>query len=105
MRGTISFEATDHGTDGPESGENLSDEELTALALAADPDQPLGADAVPMSLYSAEIPDCLPRWYMPPVVARRSGGWRTPLVLAIVAAFFLIDALGLCSTYGPLVFA
>jgi hypothetical protein len=34
---------------------------------------------------------------MPPVVVRVSKGWRGPVVFAIVAAFLLIDAFGLCS--------
>jgi hypothetical protein len=39
---------------------------------------------------------------MPPVM--RSGGrrWKTPVVVAVVSAFVLIDAMGLCNTYGIL---
>jgi hypothetical protein len=40
---------------------------------------------------------------MPPVVAGVSTGWRRPVVFAIVASFLLIDAFGLCITYGQLV--
>jgi hypothetical protein len=41
-----------------------------------------------------------------PSVARSAGGrWKTPVVLAVVASFLLIDALGLCNTYGVLNFA
>jgi hypothetical protein len=47
----------------------------------------------------------LPEWYMPPVLARVSKGWRRPVVFAIIAAFLLIDGLGLCITYGQLVVA
>jgi hypothetical protein len=80
----------------------LTDEELTELALAADPDEPLSEDAVPIGTYLSQIPTPLPLWYMPPVI--RSGGrrWRTPVVLAVVSAFVLIDAMGLCNTYGIL---
>jgi hypothetical protein len=80
----------------------ISDEELTELALAADPDAPLSADAVPFHVHLAQFAAPLPLWYMPPVA--RSGGrrWKTPVVLAVVAAFLLIDALGLCNTYGVL---
>ena len=80
----------------------FTDEELTELALAADPDEPLSDDAVPIGTYLSQIPTPLPLWYMPPVI--RSGGrrWRTPVVLAVVSAFVLIDAMGLCSTYGIL---
>ena len=83
----------------------LTDEELTALALAAEPDQPLAKDAVPMGTYLAGLSGAfvsqLPEWYMPPALAR-GGRWRVPVVLAIVAAFLGIEALGLCSTYGQL---
>jgi hypothetical protein len=80
----------------------ITDRELTELALAADPEEPLPEDAVPIGRYLSQIPTPLPLWYMPPVV--RSGGrrWRTPVVLAVVSAFVLIDAMGLCNTYGIL---
>ena len=54
----------------------ISDEELTALALAADPDEPLSADAVPLADYLAEGFGPLPEWYMAPVMARHSGRRR-----------------------------
>ena len=80
----------------------FTDEELTALALAADPDLPIGEDAVPISLYLAQLPIGLPNWYMPPVMVRGSKRWRIPVVLLIVAAFLLIEGLGLCNTFGQL---
>ncbi len=80
----------------------LGDDELTALALAADPDAPLPDDAVPLSLHLARFGPTLPLWYMPPSVSRGGRRWKTPFVLAIVSAFLLIDALGLCNTYGIL---
>jgi hypothetical protein len=39
---------------------------------------------------------------MPPVARSVAGRWRRPIVLTVVAAFLLIDALGLCNTYGVL---
>jgi hypothetical protein len=78
----------------------FTDAELTALALAADPDVPLDEDAIPLTEQSG---GALPEWYMPPVRARRGRRWRTAVVLAIVAAFLVIEAVGLCSTYGQLV--
>lgn len=83
----------------------LSDEELTALALAADPEEPLGPDAVPLSVYLAQLPGLLPSWYMAPATARCGSRWRTPVIVAIIAAFVLIEAWGLCSTYGQVVLA
>jgi hypothetical protein len=82
--------------------QELSDEELTALALAADPDAPLAPDAVPLTLGLHSFGAALPLWYMPPATARVGGRWRTPFVVAIVGAFLLIEALGLCNTYGVL---
>ena len=86
----------------PFSDPEISDEDLTNLALAADPDEPLPADAVPIDTYLSQVPPPLPLWYMPPVM--RTGGrrWRRPVVLAVVSAFVLIDAMGLCNTYGIL---
>ena len=86
----------------PEAG--ITDEELTELALAADLDAPLEADAVPMHVHLAQFAAPLPLWYMPPV-ARSGGRWKLPIVLAVVGAFLLIDAMGLCNTYGILNFA
>jgi hypothetical protein len=82
----------------------ISDEELTALALAADPMAPLGEDALPMNVYLATRLAPLPNWYMP-AAASRARKWRWPVVSVIVFAFVLTAALGLCATYGALVFA
>ena len=83
--------------------DEISDEELTALALAADPDQPLDPDAVPIDRYLGQEPGLLPSWYMAAVSARAGANrWRTVIVLAVVTAFVVIEALGLCSTYGQL---
>jgi hypothetical protein len=84
-----------------DSREALSDEELTALALAADPDAPLADDAVPIGMHLAQF-GSLPLWYMPPAMARGGRRWKAPFVIAAVAAFLLIDAAGLCNTYGLL---
>ena len=81
----------------------LTDEELTTLALAEDPLEPLPDDAVPLSVHLARFGPALPLWYMPSAT-RRVGGrsWRIPIVIAVVSSFVLIDALGLCNTYGLL---
>ena len=93
------------GADEADAGAPFTDEELTALALAADPDLPLDPDAVPMPLYPEDLHLSLPLSYMPPAMAGTSRGWRVPVVLTIVLAFVLIDVLGLCITYGTLVVA
>ncbi len=87
------------------AGAGFTDDELTALALAADPDAPLAADAVALPLYPDEPFGALPAWYMPPAMARVAGGWRRVAVFAIIAGFLVIDAFGLCITYGQLVAA
>lgn len=80
----------------------ITDEELTELALSADPDAPLPDDAVPMSVHLSRFAAPLPLWYMPPVVRSGGGRWKRPVVLAVISAFVLIDAFGLCNTYGIL---
>jgi hypothetical protein len=80
----------------------VSDEELAAEALAADPDAPLDDDAMPFPLAVTDDDGfaLLPDWYMPP--ARRSRGSRVvaSVVLLIVGSLLLSEAFGLCLTYG-----
>jgi hypothetical protein len=84
----------------------LTDAELTALAMAADPDAPLDQGAVPLHIHLAQFAGAaLPQWYMAPAVARGGQRWRTPVVLTIISAFLLIEALGLCNTFGQLTLA
>jgi hypothetical protein len=100
--------ALDEGTGSDEFGADqsgLSDDELTALALACDVDEPLSPDAVPLDLYASQDGGFLPAWYMPPVMARRARHWRVPVIWVVVASFLLIDAFGLCICYGQLVAA
>ena len=106
MRNDSEFVLKDPGGDGGGTFDQLpTDDELTALALAADPEAPLGDDAIPLSLHLAQFAGSLPQWYMPPAMARQGKWWRTPVVGAIVAAFLIIEGLGLCNTYGVLSFA
>jgi hypothetical protein len=83
----------------------LTDAELTALALAADPQLPIRDDAVPLSIHLAQYASALPQWYMPPAMSRPGKWWRLPVIGTIVAAFLIIEGLGLCNTYGFLNFA
>ena len=87
-----------------ETHSSISDDELTALALAADPNEPLDIAAVPLDAYLGTAKGPLPEWYMPPVAARRLGRLARVAVLTVVTAFFLIEAAGLCNTYGQLPF-
>jgi hypothetical protein len=86
--------------------EYLSDEELTELALAADPDAPVDDDAVQfVPLPPGGTDGLLPEWYMPspadglPLLR----GWRRWVTVLIIISFVAIEAYGLCSTYGPVV--
>lgn len=84
-----------------------SDHELSALALAADPDVAVDDDAVCLwDLTGFGAIRLLPEWYMPSPMrgARVLRGWRRRLVLLIVVSLLVIDAYGLCSTYGQLRF-
>jgi hypothetical protein len=72
------------------------------LALGADPLEPLADDAVPVTLPWVIGGGALPLWYMPPVARRAKRRWTAPVVVAVIAAFLLIDAMGLCNTYGLL---
>ena len=86
-------------------GTVISDEELTALALAAVPNV-LPADAVPIhEVLGTTGESTLPAWYMPPVMrgGPRLHGWRRGLVFTFIAALVVIEAFGLCSTYGQII--
>jgi hypothetical protein len=90
-----------------DAGELVSDEELTALALAADPDTAVDDGAVSLWDAAADGFALLPGWYMPPLSAgpRRHPKWRRRVAIVIICAFVAVDAYGLCSTYGSLVVA
>ena len=89
-------------TEAASSPASISDEELTALALAASADEPLGDDAVPWRPDSALQP-LIADWYMPaPIAARRD--WRSRAIAAtVVGSIVLINAGGLCVTYGRVI--
>jgi hypothetical protein len=85
-------------SDGP-NPEAITDDELSALALAADPLAPLAPDALPWDQALAQR-GLLPDWYMPRPTA---GGRRTAtrvVVFTLVAGFLIIGAFGLCITSG-----
>lgn len=80
----------------------LTDEELTALALGESPLRPLSDGAAAITLPWAVGGGAIPLWYMPPVARAARRRWTAPVVVAVIAAFLLIDAMGLCNTYGLL---
>lgn len=83
----------------------VSLDDLTADALAADPEPVLADDAVPFdeAIGVRRPPGVLPGWYMP---ASAPGvhltGWRRRVAWALIATFLAIAISGLCSTYGVL---
>jgi hypothetical protein len=79
---------------------DISDEELTALALAADPDLPLPDDAVPLNSLRAAGEPLLPEWYMPVSASRARSDWRAVVAIAISVGLVLINAFAICVTYG-----
>lgn len=98
------------GNDDPIHGADMAvptDDELCTLALLAEAGLPPADDAVPLADFLAGRggggSGLLPGWYMPAPMARSGSRWRLPVVVAIVAAFVLIEAAGLCSTFGQIV--
>lgn len=77
----------------------VTDDELTALALAADPHDAFAVDAVPFGVEAADDL-LLPEWYMPLSGPIRRTRPRAVAVVTIIAAMLLVNAAGLCVTYG-----
>jgi hypothetical protein len=88
------------------SDEDVTDEELERLAMAADPLAPLDPEA---TAWRPELDgglQLLPSWYMPLPRTRAAGGrWPVALAAVVVVGFLLIDACGLCITSGFLSWA
>jgi hypothetical protein len=80
---------------------SLVDDDLVREALAATPDPPVPDDAVPFDVPDGPGgPELLPAWYMPAPRATSLSGRRTVVVAALVASLVLVNAVGLCVTYG-----
>jgi hypothetical protein len=106
MRALAERDVSDgRGGDMDVGDDEVTQDELTALALAADPDTPVGDDALCLSDHlGGDAGGLLPEWYMPGVAgAYQLTAWRRSVALVIVAAFLLITAYGLCNTYGDMV--
>jgi hypothetical protein len=78
----------------------ISDDELAALALAADPDVSLDPDAVPITIAAPGTPGLLPEWYMPAPMSTARGRARRLLLGVLVVALVVINGAGLCVTFG-----
>lgn len=84
------------------AGQAFTDEELTALALATDPDDVvIDDDAVPFGGLDRGAA-LLPAWYMPAPLGGGSGprGRRVVVVSTLVLAMLVVNAAGICVTYG-----
>ena len=79
---------------------DISDEELTELALAADPNEPIADDAVPLRSLQAAGEPLLPAWYMPVSANRARSDWRAAVAVAISVGLVLINAFAICVTNG-----
>ena len=77
----------------------VADDELTALALAADPDTVVADDAVPFTSLDDVGHGLLPEWYMPTPSPRRSTS-RTVVLTGVAIALFVVNVGGVCVTYG-----
>ena len=78
----------------------VTDEELTAEALAADPDAPVGPDAIPFTSADGEFPELLPSWYMPTPMARGGSRRRAVVVAVVIVSLLFLNAVGMCITSG-----
>ena len=90
--------------DGADDRSPLTEDELTRAGPRPSDPGPAGRRRRAAGrLSSGRTPGLLPAWYMPTPMARVSPRWRLPVVLALVAAFVIIEAFGLCSTFGQIV--
>jgi hypothetical protein len=87
-------------SDPPRDSESISDDELTALALAADPDGTLSPDAQPWHFSQGFSGNLLPEWYMPIPMARGRGRGAQIAAVSVVVGMIVICAFGLCVTSG-----
>ena len=79
--------------------ERFTDDELSDLALTADPDAPIPDDAVPFGQTDRNRA-LLPEWYMPAPSALRRTRPRAVAVSVIIASLIVVNGAGLCVTYG-----
>jgi hypothetical protein len=80
----------------------FTDEELTAQALAADPDAPIDPDAVPLHSLLVEFPELLPSWYMPAPGGFTRTRSRRVMATVFIGALVVVNMCGLCVTSGHL---
>ncbi len=79
---------------------DFTDEELTELALSAEPHDPMADDAVPFRPIDGEGEPLLPEWYMPASTGRARRDWRSRVAISVAVGLVLISSCGLCVTNG-----
>jgi hypothetical protein len=80
--------------------DGVTEDDLVALALAADPDQPLDPEAIPISSAFETPRGLLPDWYMPTPMSVGRGRTRRWILGALALILVVINGAGLCVTYG-----
>ncbi|MCU1489626.1 MAG: hypothetical protein JWM85_1031 [Acidimicrobiaceae bacterium] len=84
---------------GAELDRALTDEELTALALADDLDRPIGDDALPYNLARFPRP-LLATPHSAVMPGRYLVGWKKRVLVVIVTTLIVLEALGLFHSVG-----
>jgi hypothetical protein len=79
---------------------DITDDELTELALAAEPHDPMADDAVPFRPLEAVGQPLLPEWYMPASTGRARRDWRSRVAISMAIGLVLISSCGFCITNG-----
>jgi hypothetical protein len=79
---------------------DITDEELTELALAAEPHDPMADDVVPFRPVELEGQALLPEWYMPASIGRARRDWRSRVAISMAIGLVLISSCGFCITNG-----
>ena len=77
---------------------DITDAELAAEAMAADPDVDVPDDAVPFGVPASE--GLLPDWYMPAMGPVRRTRPRVIAVAGLILSLVVVNGAGLCVTYG-----
>ena len=79
---------------------DITDDELTELAMSAEPHDPMADDAVPFRPLEAEGQPLLPDWYMPASAGRARRDWRSRVAISMAIGLVLISSCGFCITNG-----
>lgn len=78
---------------------SIDDDELAALAMAADPHAAIADDAVPFD-DGASSASTLPDWYMPAAGSARPTRGRIAAAAIFIGSLLVVNCAGLCVTYG-----